>query len=178
MKLLRRNVGRWAVLGIVFTAIVMAATPDTDVAANVVRTKLQVQGKAAPVRTPHASQRPAGALHVELERLARSQSEQEARIGGIFNATSWYEPPPPPPPPPPAPPPVPTAPPLPFTYLGRYEDAPTKVVILTKGERIYTVSEGEVIENTYRVERVTSGTVDLIYLPLNTRQALSTGGAL
>lgn len=176
MKLPRRNVGRWAVPGIVFTAIVMAATPDSDVTANVARTKLQVQGKAAPVRTPHASQR-SGALHVELERLARSP-EQETRIGGVFNATSWYEPPPPPPPAPPAPPPAPTAPPLPFTYLGRYEDAPTRVVILAKGERIYTVSEGEVIENTYRVERVTSGTVELIYLPLNIKQALGAGGAL
>lgn len=177
MKLARRNVGRWAVLGTVSAAIVMAATPGEDATANVARTKLQVQGKA-PVGTPHASQRPAGALHVELERLTRSQAEQEARIGGAFNATSWYEPPPPPPPPPPAPPPVPTAPPLPFTYLGRYEDAPTKVVILTKGERIYTVSEGEVIENTYRIERVTSGAVELIYLPLNIKQALSTGGTL
>jgi len=176
MNVVRRNVGRWAVLGTVFTAIVMAATPGEEATANVARTKLQVQGKT-PVRTPHANQRSAGALHVELERLTRSP-EQETRIGGVFNATSWYEPPPPPPPAPPAPPPVPTAPPLPFTYLGHYEDTPTKVVILTKGERIYTVSEGEVIENTYRVERVTSGTVELIYLPLNTRQALSTGGAL
>jgi hypothetical protein len=176
MKLLRRNVGRWAVPGIVFTAIVMAATPDEDVAANVARAKLQVQGKATPVRAPHAGQRSA-ALHVELERLTRAP-EQDARIGGVFNATSWYEPPPPPPPAPPAPPPAPTAPPLPFTYLGLYEDAPTRVVILTKGERVYTVSEGEVIENTYRIERVTSGTVELIYLPLNIKQALGTGGAL
>jgi hypothetical protein len=176
MKLPRRNVGRWAVLGIVFTAIVMAATPDKDVTANVARTKLQVQGKAASVRTSHASQRSAGALHVELERLARSP-EQEARIGGVFNATSWYEPPPPPPPPPPAPPPVPTAPPLPFAYLGRYEEAPTRLVILVKGERIYTVAAGDVIEDTYRIERVTPGMVELTYLPLNIKQTLGTGEA-
>ncbi len=176
MKLLRRNVGRWAVLGIVSAAIVMAATPGEDATANVARTKLQIQDKAAPAEAAQAGQRPV-ALHVELERLTRSQPA-ELRVGGAFNATSWYEPPPPPPPPPPAPPPVPTAPPLPFTYLGRYEDAVTRLTILVKGERVYTVAAGDVIENTYRVERVTSGMVELTYLPLNIKQTLVTGGAL
>lgn len=176
MRSLRRNAGRWAALGVVFTAIVMAAAPDREVTASGAGTRPpQVQGKAVSVRTLHASQFQEGMLHVELERLAQPP-EQETGIGGAFNATSWYEPPPPPPPAPPAPPPVPVAPPLPFAYLGHYEDAPTKVVILTKGERIYTVSEGDVIENTYRVEHVAPGTVELIYLPLNTRQALGADG--
>jgi hypothetical protein len=176
MRLPRLNSGRWAVLGIVFTAIVMAATPGEDGTAKTARAEAQYRGAAssAPAR-PNLQQQ---ALHVELERLTRPHPEQEAEVGDAFAATSWYVPPPPPPPPPPAPPAKPTAPPVPFTYLGRYEDAPTRVVILIKGDRMYTVTAGEIIEDTYRIERVTSAMVELTYLPLNVRQTLSTGEAL
>jgi hypothetical protein len=80
----------------------------------------------------------------------------------------------------PTPPPVivPTAPQLPFTYLGRYGDSASRTVILSKGDRVYTVAVGEVIENTYRVEKLTTGMINLTYLPLNIEQHLSTGEAL
>ncbi len=48
--------------------------------------------------------------------------------------------------------------------------------MLVKGDRIYTVTEGDVIENTYRVERVSAERVELTYLPLNIRQSISIGG--
>jgi hypothetical protein len=73
------------------------------------------------------------------------------------------------------PPPEPTAPPLPFTYFGRYEDANSQIIILLKGEKLYNVVPGEVIDGTYRVERLLAGQVELTFLPLNTRQTLSTG---
>jgi hypothetical protein len=131
--------------------------------------KSAVPQKSAPV-----------VAHVELERMTGPQLQQEGEaeieVGNVFAATSWYVPPPPPPPAKPAPPPKPTAPPLPFSYLGRYEDA-ALVIMLVKGDRVYTVSVGDVIESTYRVERVSSGMVELTYLPLNIRQTLSTGAA-
>jgi hypothetical protein len=124
------------------------------------------------------------ALRVELERLARAEFPQEAGQqvtaeggAGIFGVTSWYVPPPPPPPQPPPPPPKPTAPPLPFSYLGRYQESQAPVIMLVKGERIYTVSAGEVIDNIYRVEGVSNGRVELTYLPLNIKQTLDTGEA-
>jgi hypothetical protein len=40
------------------------------------------------------------------------------------------------------------------------------------------VTEGEVIEDTYRVERITPAAIELVYLPLNIRQTLSTGEKL
>jgi len=85
-------------------------------------------------------------------------------------------PPPPPPPPKPLPPPPPTAPPLPFSFMGRYEEGTTRIILLVRDERIYTVSEGEVIDNTYRVERLTGGQLELTYLPLNIKQTISAGG--
>lgn len=120
---------------------------------------------------------PAPRLRVELERLSRPDSEAAAAAGNPFGAISWYVPPPPPPP---APlrvvqPPPPTAPPMPFSFFGRYEEGATQIILLVKGERIYTVSAGDVIDNTYRVEGLAGGRLELTYLPLNIKQTISTG---
>lgn len=176
MKTLMRHSGKWAVIGIVFAAIIFAAPSWEGGIANTVSPPA-ASGASSFARS-RAGQPSPEAVRVELERLARAQPESGVAVVDVFGVTSWYVPPPPPPPMPPAPPPAPTAPPLPFTYLGRYEDAPTRLTILVKGDRMYTVSEGDVIENTYRVERVTPGLVELTYLPLNIKQSLRTGEAL
>jgi hypothetical protein len=140
----------------------------------------------AAAQVPQREQRQPVVARVELERLARMESGKDAAKEGegetgaanVFSPTSWYVPPPPPPPPPPQPPPKPTAPPLPFTYLGHYEEAPAKLILLVKGGRIYTVSEGEVIENTYLVGHFTGGSLELTYLPLSIKQSLLVGGKI
>lgn len=175
MNAFLRNAGKWGVIAIVFAAIVVAAPPKEG---GIAQTVSQTASSARSASASSTAQQSPDAVRVELERLARGQAEAGMEVADVFGATSWYVPPPPPPPRPPAPPPPPTAPPLPFTYLGRYEDAPTKLTILVKGERMYTVSEGDVIENTYRVERVAPGVVELTYLPLNIKQSLRTGETL
>jgi hypothetical protein len=65
---------------------------------------------------------------------------------------------------------------MPFTYMGRYEDGAEKVILLVRGDRVYTVSVGEVIEDTYRIERLGERQLELTYLPLGTLQTISTGG--
>lgn len=130
----------------------------------------------------HVSGKPAQSLpRIELERLQRQEKPAgtSAAASHTFKAISWYVPPPPPPPPkplPPPPPPPPTAPPMPFSFLGRYEEGGKQIILLVRSDRIYTVSEGEVIDNTYRVERLTSGQLELTYLPLNITQTVSAGG--
>jgi len=64
---------------------------------------------------------------------------------------------------------------MPFSFLGRYIEDDILIILLVKGERIYTVSEGEVIENTYRVERLSDAVLELTYLPLNIKQTINTG---
>jgi hypothetical protein len=64
---------------------------------------------------------------------------------------------------------------MPFSFLGRYVDGERQTILLVKGERIYTVAEGEVIENTYRVERLQGGVLEMTYLPLNIKQTITTG---
>jgi hypothetical protein len=135
---------------------------------------------------PGVSGKPAQSLpRIELERLQRQDEPAgtAAAASHTFKAISWYVPPPPPPPPkplpppPPPPPPPPTAPPMPFSFLGRYEEGGKLIILLVRSDRIYTVSEGEVIDNTYRVERLTGGQLELTYLPLNIKQTISAGGA-
>lgn len=92
----------------------------------------------------------------------------------IFRPKSWYIAPPPPkavkPPPP-------SAPPLPFTYLGRIEDGGMTMVFVARQGNNYSVRKGDVIDSTYRVEEISPGAVTFTYLPLNTRQTLPIGGA-
>lgn len=126
---------------------------------------------------------------VELELLSRLQMKQHRsdNVSDVFNQTSWYVPPPPTHDVPvetqhvpviPLPPPAPTAPPLQFTYLGRYGDTGARTVVLAMGEKVYTVKVGDVIDNTYRIEKYTVGRVNLTYLPLNILQSVPTGEAL
>lgn len=165
---------KWALVGCSILAIVMTAAFGT---ANAPRTKAGPSAGPDAARMRNVSQRSPEESHVELERLHRPapQKNEEGEIGNVFGVTSWYVPPPPPPPVKPPPPPPPTAPPMPFSYLGLYEDAPKKVIMLVKGDRVYTVSEGDVIENTYRVDQVSPGTVEMTYLPLNIKQSINTG---
>ncbi len=129
------------------------------------------------VRAVEEAARPAGEA-VEFERLfeRKRRADGKKEIGNAFNATSWYVPPPPPPA---LPPPAPTAPPLPFTYMGQYHDGGAKgmVIFLSSAERVYTVSTGDVIDGTYSVGPITAGQLELTYLPLNIKQSLITGGA-
>jgi hypothetical protein len=129
---------------------------------------------------PKAEPAPPPAPRIELERLGQRDAKAAAdtTVGNAFSAISWYVPPPPPPPPPPAkpvPPPAPTAPPMPYSYLGRYVEDGRLIILLVRNERIYTVAEGEVIENTYRVERLARGRLEMTYLPLDIKQTISTG---
>lgn len=96
----------------------------------------------------------------------------------LFAGHSWYTPPPPPP--------VqirsepvfqaPTAPALPFTYIGRYEqEGEDTLFYLVKGDRVYDIKVGDVIDGTYSVDSVSNGQLMFTYLPLNSSQGLRLG---
>lgn len=104
--------------------------------------------------------------------------------GGLFGAHSWTVAPPPAPPAPVWTPPVavaappPTAPALPFAFIGKLDDAERLRVFLMRDEKIYTVTVGDVIDGTYRVERIGGSEMVLTYLPLKVTQTLSVGDRL
>ncbi len=171
----------WILLGAAVATAAIGYLPygergDVAVPAKpLVKSKSRSPESSSPQPTPVEQKSPVG--HVELERLNQQKESAAAgnAVANAFTPRTWYVPPPPPPPPrppPPPPPPPPTAPPLPFTYLGRYEDPPKLFAILASGSKVYTVSQGEVIDGTYRVDRIADGVVDLMYLPLNISQTV------
>jgi hypothetical protein len=184
---MKLGVIHWALIGLVTAGLVVMAPSDNEGdSASQARPVKHGSGKAATTAASADKPRSQAKIevgHVELDRLAKfvAKQAQETEVGDAFNSTTWYVAPPPPPyvaPPPPPPPPPPTAPPLPFTYMGRYNEAESWIIILAKGDRVYTVAEGDVIENTYRVEKLTAGKINLTYLPLNIAQSLRTGDTL
>jgi hypothetical protein len=84
--------------------------------------------------------------------------------------------PPPPPPEAAAAAAAPTAPPLPFTVLGKQHAGGIWHVFLAIDDRIFVVKTGDMIDNDYRVEAIELPVLTLTYLPLNTRQTLAIGG--
>jgi hypothetical protein len=125
------------------------------------------------------------AMHA-LALLAHRVSDSAA-AGALFASQSWYTPPPPPPAPPPAPEiseaqaaalRTPTAPPLPFTYMGSYAPNGTQpVFFLTQGDRVYDVRVGDTLDNTYSIDEFNNGQLTLTYRPLNVKQQLKVGGS-
>jgi hypothetical protein len=147
-----------------------------------------VRTAAAPARVaPKASERSAStsAANAAILRLVpRAEligatgegAFQEA--GGVFQGQNWN-----PPPPmaaaeaagPPSPPPAPTAPPLPFTVLGKGLADGAWEVYLARPDRTYVARVGTVIDGMYRIDAIAPPTMTITYLPLNQVQQLNIG---
>lgn len=103
------------------------------------------------------------------------RSIEDRDTGNAFGQHSWYVPPPP------APvvyraPPKPVAPPLPFSYMGRFvENGGKPVFYLVRGENVYDVRVGDTLDNMYTVDAVENDQLVFTYKPLNERQALAIG---
>jgi hypothetical protein len=84
--------------------------------------------------------------------------------------------PPPPPPAPPPPPPAPTAPPLPYAFLGTFSPGgEPPVYFLSRGDRVIDAHVGDKLDGVYQFESAAGGQLVFVYLPLNTRQTLTAG---
>lgn len=117
------------------------------------------------------------ALAVRLDRLKRTPLP-EASSEDLFRSQSWYVPPPTPktkPAGPPPPPPPPTAPPLPFTFLGKMVENGQIVVFLSNADRNIVARSGDIIDGTYKVDSITPTLMTMTYLPLNIKQTLAVG---
>lgn len=107
--------------------------------------------------------------------------DREARFQALgpdlFPVHSWQPPPPPlpePPPPPPLPeppPPPPTAPPLPFQFLGRWQEGGEEVYFLTHGQQMLTLKRGDTL-GPWRLDETAPGRLVFTYVPMNERRTL------
>lgn len=75
----------------------------------------------------------------------------------------------------PPPPPAPTAPPLPFRYLGALFEDGGATVFLGDGQRTHVVRAGDTIDGRYRIDAITPKKVTFVFLPLDQRQELVIG---
>jgi hypothetical protein len=74
----------------------------------------------------------------------------------------------------PAPPPIPTAPPAPFTYMGKYEDTPSNnQIFLMANNRLYSATVGKNIDAQWRLDSEDANNLQLTFLPLDLPQVLS-----
>jgi hypothetical protein len=157
---------RWALLALLPSTVMIGAATDHEevlpAAVPAIEMKL-VQPKR--IEEPPA---------FELTALRRDAKAGEPL--DAFESRSWFVPPPAPPS---AParvelllPPAPTAPQLPFSFLGQYREDDQLVILLMKGERMLLVRVGEVIDGNYSVEGIEGRLLTLLYLPLGVRQTL------
>lgn len=109
---------------------------------------------------------------LELPKLKRGAMDKVRQ--NLFVGKSWYVPPPPKKVVEPA---TPTAPPIPFTYMGKFQEESGRLIIyLAKGDQTYAVSPGDVIENTYRIDAMEARQIVITYLPMAVKQTLPIGG--
>ena len=67
----------------------------------------------------------------------------------------------------------PTAPPLPFIYMGKLAENGKMSVFLTRDEKPYVVHIGDVIDGVYRIDAINSTILEMTYLPLSQKQRLN-----
>jgi hypothetical protein len=125
--------------------------------------------EAAPRAQPRAA-----AEELDLSKLFRSDDEQEARstvdpfARRSFASAAQPEQA--------AAPARPSAPPLPFRYVGKLIEDGRLQVFLARGEDSYSVSQGprqgQKLDDEYRVDQVTETKIVFTYLPLKTKQTL------
>lgn len=159
---------RWLLGGALLTTVAWVVfanqQDDSDVAESNVSRPLKHPKRAKP--------------HIQLNgvmsalQLNRPVLPEDAK--DMFTAKSWVV----------APPPPsakskeldrPTAPPLPFTYIGNILKDGKTIVFLTEGERNYAVSTGEIIDGNYSVDSIKPNLITLTYLPMHIQQTLPIG---
>jgi hypothetical protein len=168
--------------GLALLAAVYAG-PARDVIQPADPARTSAAGERRQAAHKEASTAPAAGNDVDVAR-ARERLQTHARtepIKDAFAPRSWA--PPQPEPAPFAPPPqaesapsATVAPPLPYQYLGQLSEQGRTLVFLARGETPVMGGVGEILDGTYRIERIAATAVEFTYLPLNTRQLLAVGG--
>jgi hypothetical protein len=155
-------------------------TPNSPVAEAVVRGAAPFARPAAPVAATGASATKGAPEPAILRLIPRADliPDGAEALGGaenLFLSQDWNPPPAPPSAASQPPPPPPTAPPLPFTYLGKAVGEGAWEVYLARGDKTYVVHPKEVVDGVYRVDAIAPPTITFTYLPLNQVQQLNIG---
>ena len=159
---------RWFLgAALALTLVAVAATEGEDNPDSVVV-------RPDTVKTRHTQQRRNSDSDLDGDVRLAEQNRQPLPedVKDMFAGKSWYD----------ASPPAKqkpeklSAPPLPFVYMGQLAEQGEKaVILLAKQDRSYAVSEGDVLDNIYRVDEVKAPLMTVTYLPLNIKQTIRIG---
>ena len=176
-----RHIAMGAALLLAAGLVVFGDNTPEDAVAEPVERAAQAPARAAAPAASTASAPSNAASDTAILRLL----PRETLIGGddrfgaaenaLFARQDWTPPPPPPSNEPPPPPPPPTAPPLPFTFIGKSLQDGTWEVYLARGDRTYLVRDQTTIDGTYRVDAIRPPVLTLTYLPLEQVQQINIG---
>ena len=148
-------------------------TPEGEVAEAVERPGA-LPSRPAQARTSTATPEPVIGRLIPRETLIGDGLDRfGSGESALFGRQDWT--PPPPPPPEPLPPPPPSAPPLPFTVIGKSLEGGKWEVYLAAGDRTQIASVGATLDGAWRVDRIAPPFMTLTYLPLNQVQQLNIG---
>lgn len=148
------------------TALAMSAAEREDTSSEVVGAV--TKDTRAPGSTGGNVQ--VAEMHFDLSAIKRPIPKR-IRSTGLFDSKSWFKRPIQSAPAY-VPPPQPTTPALPFTFIGRMVDGNVVTLFLSKNDRQYTVKESDVLDDTYRVDKIGESDAVLTYIPTNTQQTL------
>lgn len=167
---------RWAILCSLLFATLLAGylIDDEPLPAKAVRqpgSAARLAGARESVgRHEAAADQKLAASRLQFPERPAADRTGEAMQGiDPFRVKSWYVPPPPPTTA------KPTAPPLPFQYLGKLnEDGDIRVFLNHQGKHLIART-GDIINETYRVDEIAGGRMTFLYLPLKEIQVLAIG---
>ncbi|MGI4842755.1 MAG: hypothetical protein ACRYF7_05525 [Janthinobacterium lividum] len=167
-----------ALVGAAVLAVFGDNSPEDVVAEPVERARTPASSAAAPdpqARPDRQSENNVAILRLVPREVLIGDSDDRFNGGenGVFARQDWTPPPPPPAPAPPPPPP--SAPPLPFTFIGKSLQDGVWEIYLARGDRTHLVRENTVIDGMYRVDAIRPPVLTLTYLPLNQVQQLNIG---
>jgi hypothetical protein len=172
---------QWALAGLLLATLAAAFWPMDEAALGEADEVVAVVD-VAERRGQGRADCPEGGCNGDVAPSPRSspggRGREEARFaaaltGDLFPAQSFRPPPPPPPPPQPAlPPPPPMAPPLPFTFVGAWQEAGKEAVFLERGPLLLTVRVGETLPGGWRLDRFEPDGLTFTYVSLNQQRTL------
>ena len=146
-------------------------TPNGGVAEPVLHAaSASAHATAAPAPMPIAgepAEKPKGdavILVLKNRQQLMGNALADSRPDALFKSQSWTPPPPP------------TAPPLPFKYIGKKIEDGKWEVYVTTGNQVHVVREKTVLQGTYRIDSIKPPVLSLTYLPLQQVQTLTIGG--
>lgn len=67
---------------------------------------------------------------------------------------------------------APTAPPMPYRYAGKVVQGGRLSVLLSKGDTVFPIKAGDILDGAYRVEAIGESQITLVYLPLKQKETI------